>query len=285
MKIGGHFVTNNGIKNIPAKAKELGCECFQFFLQPPHIDSASIPVLTVAESYLEEFEAECKKCGLTDFYVHAPYFINLASDSLRVRQESVNFLKTELKASEMIGAKSLVIHLGSSGGEDEKSAIKRAAESLKDILEGYNGKTGILMEIISGRGLIIGRNFKQIGSIISKLSGEEREKVGVCFDTCHVFVNGFDLRTRQEVEQTLKEFDREVGIEKIKLIHASDSQENIGSDIDKHECLGKGKIGRGAFWSLLHDSRLKDVDFIVESNCGSANDVEVLKGLRNADKP
>jgi len=277
MKIGAHISTLNGIKKIPAKAHKMGCECFQFFSRSPHGDENS----TISNSTIDEFRRECKKYNFKKYYIHAPYFINLASSVLKIRRDSINALKKELEIANKLGAQYIIVHLGSSKDYGSKIILENIAEALMDVLKNYNGKAELLIETIVGTGIIIGSDFKQIGQIISKLPQEAQNKVGTCFDTCHVYSAGYDLCNKEAVENTLEKFDKEIGLEKLKLIHANDTRVELGSHIDRHENIGRGNIGEEGFWALMHEDYLKDINIVIETHFNMVKDIETLKRLRD----
>lgn len=280
MKIGAHIETSQGIKTIPGKAHRMGCECFQFFSRSPYGN----PEKLLSEKSIESFKKECNKYNFKDYYIHAPYFVNLASCSPKILQDSIIVLKKELEVAEELGAKYLVVHLGSAGGADEDECINKVAESLEEIVGGKGGQCLFLIEIIAGAGKVIGKDFRQLGKIISKVSKSKQEAIGVCFDTCHVFVSGYDLSNKKAVSETLDNFEKEIGLDKLKLIHGNDAATDLGSNIDRHAHIGAGKIGREGFWALLHDERLKNLNIIIETPPNGIDDIEILKKLRNLDK-
>ena len=275
MNIGAHVSIAESITNAPLNAAKAGCECFQMFTRSPQGGQA--PVLD--EKTILRFKNNCKKHKLSNYYIHTPYYINLASSSNRIRFGSSSVIRDDLERGSLLGAKCLMTHLGSSKDLGEKQAFKKVVEGLKRILTGYKGKTQFLIENSAGAGgTIIGDSFKEIGRIIKALP---EFNIGVCLDTCHAFVSGYDLSTREAVDKTLKQFDQEIGLSKLKLIHANDSKPDLGSHVDRHEHIGHGKIGRDGFYALLHHPRLREIDFILETPRGKdINNIKTLKELR-----
>ncbi len=277
MKIGAHVSIAGGVQNAPLNAAKIGCECFQIFTRSPQGGKA--PVLDKAT--VKEFKANCQKYKLNNYYVHTPYYINLASSNNRIRHGSISVIKDDLERSSLLGVKALMTHLGSASDVGQNAALQKVIEGLSKVLTGYRGSTQFLIEISAGSGRIIGDSFEEIGAIIQGVPCQVRDKLGVCFDTCHAFVSGYDLRTKAAVEQTLEKFDQKIGLEKLVLIHANDAKKDLGSHIDRHEHIGLGKIGQVGFRSLLNYPRLKNVDFILETPPdGNANDIKILKDLR-----
>lgn len=280
MKIGAHVSIEGGIFKAPLRAKKNGCECFQIFSRSPH-GGSYIP-LTPTE--IKKFQANIQKTQLKEYYIHAPYFINLASSSNRIKYGSISALKKELERGSQIKAQYMMTHLGSAKDLGSKKAIQETIDSLKKVLECYKGSTQFLIEIAAGAGNIIGDNFQEIGEIIRKLAKKISQPIGVCFDTAHAFESGYDLRTQEAIDKTLKEFDKYIGLEKLKLIHGNDSLTDLNSHVDRHYHIGKGKIGLEAFKILVNHPKLKKLNLIIETPFKKPeddfNNLKILKNLR-----
>lgn len=275
MKIGAHVSIAGGVQNAPQNAAKIGCECFQMFTRSPQGGKA--PKLN--SQTVKEFQANCKKVKISNYYVHTPYYINLASSNNRIRYGSISVIRDDLERGSLLGVKALMTHLGSATDLGPGPALKTVVEGLRKILEGYKGKTQFLMEISAGSGNIIGDTFEEISRIIKALP---KFNIGVCFDTCHAFVSGYDLRTKAAVDKTLKQFDQKIGLENLVLIHANDAKKDLGSHTDRHEHIGYGQIGQEGFRALMHYPSLNNVDFILETPPGgNVNDIKTLKNLRS----
>jgi len=274
MNIGAHVSIAGGVFNAPLNAAQAGCECFQMFTRSPQGGQA--PVLS--KQIVSEFKDNCTKHGITNYYVHTPYFINLASSKSRIRFGSISIIRDDLERASLLGAKALMTHLGSSKDLGKKKALKQVIDGIKRILTGYKGATQFLIENSAGAGNIIGDTFNEIGQIIKALP---KFDIGVCFDTCHAFVSGYDLRTKQAIDKTLKQFDKEIGLSKLKLIHTNDTKSDLGSHLDRHDHIGKGQIGERGFFALLQHPRLKNIDFVLETpRKKGINNIKILKSLR-----
>ncbi|MFA5052203.1 MAG: deoxyribonuclease IV [Patescibacteria group bacterium] len=276
MYIGAHVSIAGGVQNAPANAARSGCECFQMFTRSPQGGPA--PVLDPTNA--GEFKMNMKKFKQAAAYVHTPYYINLASAIDRISRNSVRIIREELDRGSLLGAKALMTHIGSASDLGRDKAMKQVVAGLKKIVAGYRGATRFLLEISAGSGNIIGDTFEEIAELIKAVPEYD---LGVCFDTCHAFVSGYDLRTKEAVGQTLTKFDRGIGLDKLVLVHANDAKFGLGSRKDRHEHIGYGTVGKEGFHSLLHHPKLKNVDFILEtppSEKGEINDVAMLKKLR-----
>jgi len=272
MNIGAHVSIAGGIQNAPERAADLGCECFQMFTRSPQGGKA--PELT--EDIIKKFKLQAKSYKLKAWYIHTPYYINFASANNRIRYGSVSVVRDELERGSLLGAKYVMTHLGTAKKLGQKEAIKKVIEMLKKTLEGYKGTTKLLLENSAGAGEIIGDNLKELAEIIQ---GVENDVIaGICLDTQHSFASGYDWRN---FEVTIKKIDEELGIDKIKLIHANDSQTDFGSNKDRHAHIGAGKIGLVAFKDIVKFAEEHDIDMILETEHDFVmKDIAILKELR-----
>lgn len=264
MLFGSHVSAAGGVDKAPERAAAVGCEVFQFFSRPPQGGPA--PKLTPAQ--IRAFKDNCKKFNQAETYIHAPYYINLASPKNNVRYGSSSVIREELERGSALGVKYLMTHLGSSREVGDAQGMSYVAEGLVRILDGYKGSTQFLIENSAGAGKVIGDTFEEIGEMIQRVEKKSKKlkgAIGVCFDTCHAFTSGYDLRDAKSLKATLTAFDRAIGLQKLKLIHCNDSVAGLGEHKDRHEHLGQGKIGLAGFEALVHEPKLKHVNFILET--------------------
>lgn len=272
MFVGCHVSIAGGVQNAPERAANLGCECFQMFTRSPQGGKA--PELT--PGIVKDFKIQNTKYKIQNTFVHTPYYINFASANNRIRYGSVSVVRDELERATLLGAKYVMTHLGSGGELSENDATEKCAEMLKKTLEGYTGSAKLLIENSAGSGKIIGATFLQIAEIIKKTN--HPALVGICMDTQHSFASGYDWR---DFENTINKIDSEIGIDKIKLIHANDSMTELASHKDRHEHIGQGKIGLEAFKNIVAFAKEKNIDMILETeNEKVKEDIELLKSLR-----
>lgn len=287
MNIGCHVSIAGSILNAPENARDLGCEVMQIFTRPPQGGKA--PELTLEMA--KEFKLKAKSClpcrlaslqsgqagKLKAVYIHAPYYINFASSSNRIRYGSVSVVREELERGNLLDAKYVMTHLGTAKDLGQKEALKKTAEMLKKSLGGYRGKTRLLLENSAGAGAIIGDDLKELGEIIKDVG--DKNITGICLDTQHSFASGYDWL---EFEKTLSRIDEEIGLENIKLIHANDSLSECGSNRDRHANIGDGKIGLDAFKNIVEFAKKNNIDMICETEWpGVKKDIETLKKLRD----
>ncbi len=273
MNIGCHVSIAGGIQNAPKNGAEVGCEVIQIFTRSPQGGKA--PELTPAA--VKEFKTQKSNFKIKEVYIHAPYYINFASANNRIRYGSSSAIRSELERGNLIGAKYVMTHIGTAKELGHKESIKKTVEMLKKTLENYNGKTLLLLENSAGAGEIIGDSLKELAEIIKKVNSPSI--VGICLDTQHSFASGYDWRN---FEKTLERVDKEIGIENIKLIHANDSQADCGSNRDRHEHIGQGKIGSEAFQKVVSFAQKNKIDMICETEApGNKKDIETLKRFRD----
>lgn len=280
MKFGTHVSIAGGAFNAPENAAELGCEVFQMFTRSPRGGAA--PELT--PKIVKQFKENCKKHGFANYYVHAPYYVNLASAKPKIYNSSIRIIREELERSSKLGVTGMIIHVGSSKDMERKKALDKAVEGLKKIVTGYTGSTQFLLEIAAGSGNVIGDTFDEIAYMLKKIQPSAKQKIGICFDTAHAFASGYDLRTKKNVDTVIKEFDKKIGLDKLKLIHFNDSKVDFDAHIDRHEHIGKGKIGLAGFKALVNHPKLKDLDVILETpkeDDWDKKNLKTLKDIRN----
>lgn len=280
MKIGCHVSIAGGAFNAPANATELGCEVFQIFTRSPQGGPA--PKLT--PDILAQFSAAAKEHGQRSWAVHTPYYINFASTNPRIQKGSAAIIREELERASKLGAGFLMTHLGSGKDVSPDQARQMVIAGLSKALDGYSGSTVFCLEIAAGAGSTLGGTFETIGQYIQAIErGNKKLKntIGVCFDTCHAFASGYDLRDAKSVAATMKEFDKHIGQDRLKLVHANDSKFGLGEHKDRHEHIGQGKIGLAGFAAMVKHPALKKVDWYLETEHDAVKkDIATLKKLR-----
>ena len=203
---------------------------------------------------------EAKSLSSMEIVIHAPYIVNLANPEKN--EFSVDFLTKEINRSAKIGAKQMVLHPGSATSVSKEEAIRLIGDGINKIIDNTKDlDVKIALETMAGKGNEIGRCFEEIKAIIDLVDNKER--VSVCFDTCHVFDSGYDLVTKYD--EVFAQFDDVIGLDRISCFHINDSKNTIGSHKDRHENIGKGNIGFEALHKLCHDERFIDIPKILET--------------------
>lgn len=260
--LGAHMPTSGGLNKSLLMGKEIGCSVVQLFTGSPR--QWSHP--PIAETEIAAFQEAREQTGITFAVAHDSYLINLAAPSAETLERSRNAFRSELDRAESLGLRWVVTHMGAHLNEGEEAAVARLIESLQAVLEetdreGY--RVGIALETTAGQGTGLGWRFEQLGTVLNGVGSHPR--LGVCLDTCHIFVAGYDIRTKAAYEQTIAEFDRLIGLERLKLIHANDAKKPLGSRVDRHTHIGEGEIGEEAFARLVTDPRLLHIPVLVET--------------------
>lgn len=277
MHFGTHVSIAGGIDNAPGRAFKLGCECFQLFTRSPRGGKPS----PLDEKVVYRFLSDCKKYDFSNYYVHTPYFLNLASMNEDVRDNSIRIIREDMERSSLLEVKYVMTHLGSSKGMDRKVAMERVADSIIKILEGYEGQTNLLIENSAGQGDTIGSKFEELDFILNRVNNDD---LGICLDTAHMFGAGYDVRNSKALGLSLQQIERTFGMDRLKLIHGNDTNVGLGERKDRHELIGKGNIGVEGFKTIISDQRLSSMDVIVENPPDKvAADIELLKQLRDKD--
>lgn len=280
MRIGCHVSIAGGIYNAAKRASGAGCEVFQIFTRSPQGGPA--PVLT--DVVVNQFAQAAIANKLAAWVVHTPYYINFASTNPRIKHGSISIVREELERASKLKAAFLMTHLGSGKDVSHETAQKMVVDGLTEMLDGYQGTTQFCIEIAAGSGDTLGSSFEEIGEYIRAVEKKDKRlkgTIGVCFDTCHAFASGYDLRTGVAVKATMSEFDKQIGLDRLKLVHANDSKFGLGEKKDRHEHIGKGQIGRAGFAAMAKHPALKRVDWYLETEPdGVEQDIVLLKELR-----
>ncbi len=279
MRIGIHVSAAGGVVNSPQNAHEVGAEVFQIFSRSPH----GGPAKPITKTVQQQFQQAMNKYRFDTFYIHAPYFINLASEKNKIYYGSIAVLREELERGSLLGCKAMMTHIGSFGTLTDKAGIDRVVKAIVKIMEGYKGSAQFLLEMSAGSGRIIGDTFEELAAILFD-KRLKKLNLGICLDTCHAFASGYDLRDKPNMERVLKQFDKVIGLKHLILLHANDSKGELGGHLDRHEHIGKGQIGETAFRLLAHNKHLRKLDWILEtpkdSSRAEVNNIATLKRLR-----
>jgi deoxyribonuclease-4 len=276
-RLGAHMSVAGGLERALLRGRESGCEVIQIFSKNSNQWKAKL----LSDEDVRAFESARKETGVFPAMVHASYLINLASPRPEEWQKSVDAFAVETERAEALGIPYLVVHPGAhlSSGEDAGAAqAARALNLLHHRMIGYRLK--VLLEVTAGQGSCIGHRFEQIGLILDQV--KEADRVGVCFDTCHVFAAGYDIRRPEGYEETMFALDRAVGLDRVLAFHLNDCKKSLGCRVDRHEHIGKGGIGLAAFECLVNDPRFFGLPMVLETPKGPdlKEDIENLDTLR-----
>lgn len=277
MILGKHVSIAGGLDQAFKRAADIGCNSMQIFVKNPR----GWKMREVEAEEVDKFRTEREKHKINPVVVHAAYLINLASPKDKLWQKSISALKSEYERSNRLGAEYLIFHPGSHTGSGLVSGIQRIAEALNQILADLESETMILLENTAGAGTSIGEELSQLKSIIEQV--DQSERLGICIDSCHAFTAKYNLAAESGLENLIDDFDKIIGLQKLKVIHLNDSKYDCCTNKDEHAHLGKGKIGSQAFKRLINHPELKDKVFILETpqfDKKTDDDVILLKKLR-----
>jgi len=274
-KIGCHLSASKGFLAMGKTAVSIGANTFQFFTRNPRGGAAK----ELVPSDIEAYHAYAGENGIDVILAHAPYTLNLCSADAGIREFAKNTFADDIKRMEAVPGNLYNFHPGSHVGQGTEAGIEMIAATLNDIIY-PEMTTTVLLETMAGKGSEVGRTFEEIKAIIDKV--ELSDKLGVCLDTCHVYDAGYDVVC--DLDGVLAEFDRVIGIEKLRAVHINDSKNPFESHKDRHEVIGGGSIGEEAFGRIINHPLLRDLPFYLETPNeldGYAKEIELLKALRN----
>jgi deoxyribonuclease-4 len=259
--VGAHVDAEGGVQNAPLNAHAIDCRAFALFTRNQRRWTA--PALS--DDTIAAFKANCLSCGYLPEHIlaHDSYLINLGSPDAAARERSLEAFVDEMTRCEQLGIPSLNCHPGNHmGGNDEEGCMRLIAGCINHALSQTRG-VSVVLENTSGQGTSVGFRFEHLAYIIEHVTDQSR--VGFCIDTCHAFCAGYEIRTTEGWERTMREADRAIGLRFLRGMHLNDSMHELGSRKDRHELIGKGCIGRDAFRAVMRDSRLEGIPLILET--------------------
>lgn len=273
MIIGAHLSASKGYTHMLEEAVSIGANTFQFFTRNPRGGKAK----AIDENDVRLFLEKSGELGFGVILAHAPYTLNCCSANSDTRRFAVETFADDLKRMEYTPGMMYNFHPGSHTGQGAPRGIELIAEALNEVM--FPGMTTtVLLETMAGKGSEIGRSFEELKSIIDRV--ELKDKIGVCLDTCHVFDGGYDIVG--DLDGVLAEFDRIIGISRLKALHLNDSKNTLGSHKDRHEKIGKGNIGVAAFENIVNNKYLAKLPMFLETPNeleGYAAEISLLKSL------
>jgi len=275
--VGAHVSTAGGVDKAPRNAETIGARAFALFTRNQRQWTAK----PLSADEIRDFRKNCRETEYTSAQIlaHDSYLINLGHPEREALVKSRTAFIAEMRRCEALGITLLNFHPGSHLRiSSEKDCIDRIAESIEIALAETKGVTAVI-ENTAGQGSNLGFRFEQIARILSQVHGKNR--MGVCLDTAHAFAAGYDFRTPEALAATLEEFDRTVGFRYLRGVHLNDSKADLGSRVDRHAPIGKGKIGLEAFRLIMNDSRFEGIPLILETPERErwAEEIALLNGL------
>lgn len=257
--LGAHMPTAGGFYKAAIYGQETGCSAIQIFTKSNRQWHAK-PITTAD---ISRFKDSIKERNINYVNAHASYLINLASPDIDTQNISIKALQTELDRCHQLGISDLVLHPGAKKDLSDEVAIEQVAKNINLALANSPHDTKILLETMAGQGSSIGSSFAQLAQIIALIKNPKR--IGVCLDTCHIFAAGYDFTTPNKYTQMWQEFNKNIGLNKLGLIHLNDSQKPLGAKVDRHAEITGGLIGEIAFRLIMNDQNLIAIPKILET--------------------
>jgi deoxyribonuclease-4 len=270
MLIGAHVSPAGGPAKAIDRGLERGCRSIQIFNQSPRAWRPR----EYDEKEIAAYRAAFVASDIDAALIHAVYLINCASEDTEIRGKSLAALTGSLHAGEQLGAAGVVLHPGSAlkDGGDVPAALARAAATIREALDASEG-CELHLEDTAGAGGTLGRSFEELATLLEAIDGGER--VGVCLDSCHLLASGYDVRSADALAEILDDFDRVIGIGKLRSLHVNDSANPLGSNRDRHVNLGDGEIGREGIAAFLSEPRFEGLPCILEGPGFTGKGVEL----------
>ena len=281
-RIGAHVSASGGVFNAPLNAARIGADAFAMFVKNQRRWDA--PPLSAEE--IIAFKDALKQSGIRAEHVlvHDSYLINLGHPREAEREKSLNAFVDEIRRCEALGLRLLNFHPGSHLNEiSAQECLDNIAESLNFAIANTSG-VKLVLENTAGQGSNLGYDFAQLAYVIDKISNKDR--IGVCIDTCHAFAAGYDLRSPQAYERTMSEFDRAIGYKFLSGMHLNDTKNELGVRKDRHESLGRGFLGLAAFENIMNDPNIDEIPLILETIDDSlwVEEIALLRSMQGRPK-
>ncbi len=253
-----------GFYRAVERGHAVGCRCVQIFVA----NNTRWQTREIDDQDVQRLGAAIAQYGIRHLIGHSAYLINLATPDPKLWKKSLDALVLELHRAERLGIRYLVLHPGAYTSSSEAAGLRRVARALDEVHRQTNRLRAIcLLENTAGQGTCLGWRFEHLATILDAVRAPER--LGICFDTCHAFAAGYALASESDYRQTIRQLHQLVGLDRIKAIHLNDSKRPLGSRVDRHEHIGRGRIGARAFARLLNDRRLRRVPMYLETPKGN----------------
>ncbi len=259
--IGPHVHTTGGVQNAPLNARAINASAFGLFTKNQRRWVAK----PLEQQTIDQFKTNLAQCKYDPSVIlaHDSYLINAGNPDPVLREQSVDALIDEVERCRLLGIPWLNIHPGSHvNAASEEQCLLTIAESVNQVLASTHD-TGIVLETTAGQGSNVGYRFEHLARIIDNV--QDKSRIGVCIDTCHIFAAGYDIRTEDSYSETMRRFGDIVGFQYIRGLHLNDARSALGSRVDRHESIGKGNIGVDAFRMIMQDSRFDKIPCILET--------------------
>ena len=280
--LGSNVSQVGGFKTAFKVAEQWSCDCIQVYLTP----SRTWKVQELLSERIEMFKKLKNESKIAEIVSHVPFLVNIASCDKNILRFSRYRLIQEIKIAELLDIEKIVLHPGSFQKSDKDIGLSRVISSLNEVMDNFQElRVKINLETMCGQGSMLCSNFEEIHYILDNL--KYPANFGVCFDTAHVFISGYDMRGYEGYGKIINKFDEIVGIDKIGVIHLNDSLTELGSHNDRHACVGEGKMGIQVFQAMLKDVRFDNIPMILEipqRDEKTEGSLKFLRELKNENK-
>ena len=278
MLIGAHVSAAGGVEKSVKRALDIDAECIQIFASSPR----TWKFKPIAEENASKFRAAASEASLGPTVLHASYLVAIGSSDPALVERSVQSLINHLQASEQLGALGLIFHPASHKGRGYDAIFDQFVSNVQAVLEAAPGESLLMLETSAGSGDHVGSKFEELGKLIKAV---DSPRVAVCLDTQHVWAAGYNIVDKDGLDATMDEFDRDIGLELLRSVHANDSMRELGSSVDRHDNIGDGLIGEAGFVNVMSHPAFQDVPFYLEvpgvdKSGPDRPNVEALKRIR-----
>ncbi len=278
MKLGVHISAAAPFSEAITRAKTIGCECMQIFVNNPERWNPA----PIAKEQIDKFVELNKNARIDPVVIHGIYLINLASYNPFFYKASIRSLVDDMVKADQLNALGVNFHIGSTLGREEKTALKKVVDGIKEILASTPKKPYLIFENSAGAGHIIGDKFEELADIIEKVNSP---RIKITLDTAHMFESGYDIKTEEGLKKTIERFNKIIGLDRLVCLHLNDSQTALASNRDRHADIGGGLIGAESFKRIVNHPKLKNVPGIIETpNLKGKSDIDNLKILKDMRK-
>lgn len=257
--LGAHMSIAGGMEKAIERGESIGCTAIQIFTK----SSRQWKAAPLTDQEVELFKETWQKSSIREIIAHASYLLNIASGDSKIRHQSKAGLLEELLRCHQLGVKKLVLHPGAYRDFPRQEAIATLARMIDEIMDETEFTGQLLLEIMAGQGTTLGRSFEELGEIYDKI--HHKKRVALCFDTCHVFVAGYDFRTSQAYEELWQEFEKVFDISMIQAFHFNDSKRELAAHVDRHARIGEGELGLKPFSFIINDPRFFAIPKVLET--------------------
>lgn len=274
MKLGRHLSISGGIDKAIDEAVRINTNSVQIFTKSPR----SWKKKTITKDEITKTKEKRNKYNIKKLVVHSSYLVNLASPDDKLYKKSKQELKEDYYQAGLLDSDFYVFHPGNYVKSSKKEGIKRIIAAVKEVINEIDNDTKLLIENTSGAGTEIGSNLDELKNIMNKVDNYNR--IGLCLDLCHLFAAGYDISTKEGIDNLIKKVDNKIGLKNLELIHLNDSEFELGTNKDRHAHIGEGKIGLNNFKYLINHEKLKDLLYIIETPPFDGEDKDVKTILK-----